>query len=165
MSGKDEQNMTDGVKQVTFEATGESAVKSIIDLLERFQEDSEFKQVRVELATSEWSSNQTDKGRAEIEQASLLDMANGKTEKNRIQSGTSHHKVLSVLSDLGDELPVPTKRVLKDVDLPEGTAYAAMSTLRERGLVVSQEEGPNGSNRYDITEAGQSELRRLGGSE
>jgi len=157
--------MADGVKQMTFKATGENAVESIISVLERFQDDGEFKQVRVELSTSGWPPSQIDKDGSELEQANLLGVANSEPEKQHIQSGTSHHKVLAALSSLGDELPVPTKQILNDVDLPEGTAYAAMSTLRERGLVVSRGEGPNGSNVYDITDAGQSELRRLGGIE
>ena len=158
--------MDDGVMEMTFEAEGENAVESIISTLERFKEDDDFKQVKVQISTNRRArSGQNVDGGSDLQQATIYGTTNPDKQKNRIRSGTSHEVLLTTLVDLGDELPVTTRRALEEVDLPEGTGYAAMSTLQERGLVERIGEDPDGSSLYNVTPAGQAELRRIGGSE
>ncbi|WP_418283135.1 hypothetical protein [Halorubrum sp. DTA98] len=161
--------MDDGVMEMTFEAEGKNAVESIISTLERFKEDSEFKHVKVQVSTKSGvrSDPNVDDG-ANIKQATIYGTTNpDKKDKkiNKIRSGTSHETLLTTLAGLGDELPVTTKRLLDEVDIPEGTAYAAMSTLQERGLVARVGEDADGSSLYNVTVAGKEELQRIGGTE
>lgn len=153
-------DMDEDVNQISFTATGEGAVSSITSILEGFAQDGEFDKVYVELGKT--SSDE----QIQDSQASLPFHENGVESgetKADISSGTSYHKVLSALSQLEDELPVPTKRVLEVIDMPEGTAYAAMSSLHEKGL-VNRTDGKNENNsyEYEISESGKRELDRLG---
>lgn len=152
--------MSDEISQVSFDISGEAAVESAIELLESHAGDREFDHVSVKLAKMGQShgANQSQKSVTDYRESSTSD-----EPPQRIQRGTSHHAVLSGLSELADEMPVSTRRILDVANMPEGTAYAAMSELSDRGLVErTDEKNENNSYEYRITDAGENELNRLG---
>jgi len=152
--------MSDELDHLSFEATGIGAVETVMGVLEQFADSEQFDRVYVEVGNPSKSSG------PKARQTSLpFDEVNEENnqEPKSIQSGTSHHKMLSALKQLENQSPVATRRTLNTVDVPEGTAYAAMSALYERGLVNrTDEKNENNSYEYEISEAGEAELERLG---
>lgn len=155
--------MSNHVEEVSFNAYGEDAVETAMDFLKKFAEDGQFTHINVELSTK----NRT--GSSSVNQTEFLteDADRSKEERAKgVRPGTSHHRVLSALNKFADEMPVSTKEILEEVDLPEGTAYAAMSDLHDRGLVKrTEEKNQNNSYEYEFTVAGEDELTRLGSIE
>ena len=150
--------MSSELSSASLEFSGEAAVEQAIAVLRRFQEDGQFDEVHVELSTS-WPQN-----RGKDRQTTLNPKEKDESEEvqaKTISSGTSHHKVLTAISDSEDSGQIPVTQIIEDIDLPDGTVYAAMSTLHERGL-LSREKGPQGNFLYTITNFGESELERLG---
>ncbi|WP_058995009.1 winged helix-turn-helix transcriptional regulator [Haloarcula sp. CBA1127] len=152
--------MSDELDHLSFEATGSRAVETVMSVLEQFADGSQFDRVYVEIG------NPSKSDRPKVQQTSLpFDGENQESgqEPKSIQSGTSHHKMLSALKQLENQAPVATRRTLEIVDLPKGTAYAAMSALYDRGLVNrTDKKNDDNSYEYEISEAGDAELERLG---
>lgn len=152
--------MSDELDHLSFEATGSGAVETVMSVLEQFADGTQFDRVYVEVG------NPSESDGPKVQQTSLPfggENEESEREPKSIQNGTSHHKMLSALKQLENQAPVATRRTLDIVDLPEGTAYAAMSALYERGLVNrTDEKNDNNSYEYEISEAGEAELERLG---
>jgi predicted transcriptional regulator len=152
--------MGDEISHLSFEASGKGAVKSVINHLKDHAENGQFDRVYVELGTHPQDR------RTQVRQKSVMDFTSGEHDEERprgIRAQTSHHVILSGLSEFEGEMPVSTRKVLEVVDMPEGTAYAAMSELHDRELVErTEEKNENNSYEYRLTPAGRSELDRLG---
>jgi DNA-binding MarR family transcriptional regulator len=156
--------MDSNLDSLTLQASGNGSIKSVIGVLERFAETEQFDSVYVKLGSGE-DATESIEAQANLTLKESVEKNENNTKK-KIKSGTSHSTTLSALSNFGDELPVATREVLENVDLPEGTVYAAMSTLNERGLVKrTDEKNENNSYEYSLTEAGKKELDRLGAVE
>lgn len=153
--------MNEDVDSMSFEATGNGALDTAITLLERFAGNGQFNRVRIEIGTH---SKEEPK---RFEQTNLsmdkVEDKNKNQEPQNIRANTSHHRMLSALKELEHKSPVATKETLDIVDMPDGTAYAAMSSLHERGLVDrTSEKNDDNSYEYTINEAGKREIERLG---
>lgn len=152
--------MSDELDHLSFEATGKGALETVMSVLEEFASSEQFNRVYVEVGSPSETSG------PKARQISLpIDEVAEENEQGpkSIQGGTSHHKILSALKQLENQAPVATRRTLDIVDIPEGTAYAAMSALYERGLVNrTDEKNESNSYEYEINEAGEAELERLG---
>ena len=150
--------MSNELSSASLDFSGEAAVEQAIAVLRRFQEDGQFDKVHVELSSS-WPQNREKARQTTLRPGEENEPAEG--EKKQISSDTSHHKVLTAVSHSDTQGKIPVTRIIEDIDLPDGTVYAAMSTLHERGL-LDREKGPQGNFLYTITEFGESELERLG---
>jgi len=152
--------MTEDIDKVTFQATGEGAIETVMSFLDGFDSSKQFDSVYVEF-TQNRSNVSENPG---SNQRTVKDYEKSKDSKpSRIRAGSSHHQMISALSEVSDKSPVPTKSLLDRVDLPEGTAYAAMSDLYERGLVNrTDERNNNNSYEYELSSKGQEEIDRIG---
>lgn len=155
--------MGEQIEQVSFDMSGKNAVSTAMQLLEKFEGGQDHMHVHVELSSEPKDEEKSQK----TSTASLDEFESGsnvaqETANKSIRPNTSHHRVLKTLDQLDDEAPVPTKRVLEELDMPEGTAYAAMSTLYERGLVTrSDDRNESGSYEYAVSEAGEAQLEEF----
>jgi hypothetical protein len=150
--------MSEDVSRMSLEVNGKTAVKSAISILETHACDEAFDRVYIELGKPA-QHKKTQSGHSRIVDP---DKTENEAPKN-IRKNTSHHAVLSGLSRFENELPVSTAAVLDVTHMPQGTAYAAMSELNERGLVERTDtKNENNSYEYRLTNAGWDELDRLG---
>ena len=150
--------MSNDLSSASLEFTGEAAVEQAINFLRQFQEDGQFDKVNVELSSS-WPQNRDKARQTTLRPGEENEPEEG--EKKQISPDTSHHKALTAVSDFDTQGPIPVTQVIDAVDLPEGTVYAAMSSLHDRGL-LDRKKGPQGNFLYTITDFGESELERLG---
>jgi predicted transcriptional regulator len=152
-----------GPSSITLETTGEDALESALELLEMIQSQEQgFERVYIEIESD--YEKQSEKGAEKRRQATYQEFGSDGSDQEEylgVREGTSHSKMLKGLYRLDEEGPVTTKRVIRETDLPEGTGYAAMSDLHDRGL-VNRREGNSRSYRYEISESGKEEIKRLG---
>lgn len=147
------------VTEIEVSTSGESAVNSIIQVLEQIEPGSQFRSAKVKLSTENTQESNQDSDRQ-----ITLNEANEKSNKKSksLNPGTSHAEVLYTLNRISDDEPVSTRSVLNHMDLPEGTVYGAMSELHDRGLVDrTDERNVDKSYGYTVSEAGLEELDRL----
>ncbi|WP_154020786.1 MULTISPECIES: hypothetical protein [unclassified Haloarcula] len=152
--------MSSDSNRTTFEFNGEKSLERAQDILGSYSIDGTAERIYVEIDEIHDSEpKETTNSGSEKSDSSKSD----DRELQGIRGGTSHSKVLAGLNSLSDDWPVATKEVLKTVDLPEGTVYAAMSDLYSRRLVDrSDEKNSNNNYEYEVNPAGIDELERLG---
>jgi hypothetical protein len=147
------------VTEIEVSTSGESAVRSVIQVLEQIGSDSQFRSAKVKLSTENAQEPDQDSDR----QITLNEADEKSNEKSKsLNPGTSHAEVLYTLNQISDNGPVSTRYVLNHMDLPEGTVYGAMSELHDRGLVNrTDKRNVDNSYGYTVSEAGLEELDRL----
>ena len=147
------------ITKIEVSTSGESAVRSLIQVLEQIGTDSQFRSAEVKLSTENAQEPHQDSDRQ-----ITLNEANGQSNENSksLNPGTSHAEVLYTLNQISDDGPVSTRSVLNHMDLPEGTVYGAMSELHDWGL-VDRTDGRNvdSSYGYTVSETGMEEIDRL----
>ena len=151
--------MANNVDEMSFQISGESAVKTAMSILEGLDDDSQFKSAQIILRTKD-SKQPTENMDRNL---TLDEIESGGADKSGgVRPGTSHSKVLYALSQIDDDGPKPTKSIIRQLDIPDGTAYAAMSDLHDRGLVNRTDEQKfDNSYGYTVSEKGEEELSRL----
>ena len=150
--------MSEDISRMSLEVNGNTAVEAAIGILEAHACGEEFDRVYVELGKPTQHKNTQSGHRRAVDSAEVENEA-----PEGIRRNTSHHAVLSGLGRLENELPVSTRAVLDISNMPQGTAYATMSELHERGLVErTDRKNENNSYEYRLTSAGWDELDRLG---
>ncbi|WP_162991551.1 hypothetical protein [Halostella salina] len=155
--------MPDTHSSITFESTGENALNSALDALEMINsKGQDFERVYIELESKPRVEDDPSIDSRQTTQSEFMRNSENEQVEGQIRQGTSHHKILRALYNDIPHPPASTKKILEKTDLGEGTGYAAMSDLHDRGLVI-RSEGEGQSYEYEISEAGKNELRRLSG--
>lgn len=160
--------MVEAPSSLTFETNGEAALESALDIINMLKsQNQQFRHVYMEIETNR--SDQEGKQITRRRQTTHEDFTedekkqeekDSKEKTKSVKRGTSHEKVLKTLFERTDAGPVPTKSVIEKTDLPEGTGYAAMSELYDRGL-VERTEGSGQSYEYEVSQAGKEEIQRI----